>query len=971
MSPPEQISHTFQVNNTTFLPDWADPEANHFYLIDGIRARTVDYGAGSTELGYARHLTKIIINKKLVGATPVAPKIGSQAHPMLGTAEYVDFVGSSIENSDGSTENRAPIRMNTLFATELINKANLALENLLSWSTQLLEEPPMPGGPVDNKMDFTGANSLYFWELFLHLPFMIAHRLNLEGQYDQAETWLSFIFEPSRKGASFDDGRPDYWNVRALIPAASPPSAAAAIMAPQDPDAIASSHPIRYQKAIHAFYVKNQIDRGDAAYRRLTPDSLNEAKLWYMRALNLLGPRPDTRIFSRWEPIRLRALGTTISPVLRAFEQQLIERDQAVQASLASQDTPRLTFQGHTPLRLQPFKADPTLPELDNPYLRAPLNANLVGQWDALETRLDNLRNNRTLDGKPLSLPLFAAPLDPRALLSTHAQSSGGVGAGALIAHETPHYRFPVMLARAHAAVDTLSQFGATLLSMIERREQAELQELDYQQAWDFAQFGIELQLQAQKIELESRSALVASQAIANARAQFYGALVDQYVLPDETLASQKKMQGRNADMLESAAKAASCALKLAPNVFGLANGGHRLEGAAEMTAAFSKGISTMDHSHAAQLDGAAAKQRRAQEWGHQRDQAILESEQIDAQLKVLDEQAVMTAKQLSQAQAALEHAKVKFQFLSKRFTAAQLYQWLNGQFSTFYYQAYDATLSLCMAAEACWQYEIGDFATRFIQPGAWKDAYRGLTAAESLKLNLMKMDAAYLSRHDRLLQINKTISVRQLLGQLDPQDSEQETAWLAFVAGLIANDPGAARIELTQDLFDRDYPGHYLRRIKRVSVSLPVTVGPYQDIRATLTQTYNAVAISNSIGATQYLLDPANGFSGEVRENLRASQEIALSSGVNDDGMFTFSFDDERYLPFEGTGAVSRWALQFPTLPGADDKEREAMLASLTDVILHVQYEAANGGQAFAQEVNELYQARHATGHNERKPQP
>lgn len=958
IAPPENLSHTFQIDNSTFLPAWADSQSNHFYLVDGVRVRDSEFGSGWTEAGHAGNLTKIIVSRKLAAATPIAPTIGTQANAMLGTAEYINFVGSSIAKSDGSTDNRAPIRMNTLFATELINKANIALENLLSWSTQLLEEPPMPGGPVDNKMDFTGANSLYFWELFLHLPFMIAHRLNLEGQFDQAEAWLSFIFEPGRKAASFTDGRPDYWNVRPLIPAASPPDAAAAITGPQDPDAIASSHPVRYQKAIHAFYVKNQIDRGDAAYRQLSPDSLGEAKLWYMRALNLLGPRPDTHIFSRWEPRTLKAFGTSTSAMLRAFEQRLIKRDQTVSDDIATHGAPTLHFDAHTPLRLQRFSADPTLPELDNPYLRAPLNPKLVGQWDTLDARLHNLRNNRSLDGKPLSLPVFAAPLDPRALLSAHAQGAGGAGAGGLIAQETPHYRFSVMLGRANAAVDTLSQFGSNLLSIIERREQAEFQELDHQQAWDFAHFGIDLQLQAQKVEIESRAALLASQAIAQARAQFYGALVDQYVLPDETLAASKKMQGRNADVLGSVAQAVGSALKLAPNVFGFSNGGHRLEGAAEMTAAFAKSISTMDHSHGTQLDVTAAKQRRAEEWGHQRDQAILEAEHIAAQLRVQDEQAAMTSKQLDQARAALDHAKAKFQFLSKRFTAAQLYQWLSGQFSTFYYQAYDATLSLCLAAEACWQYELGDFVSRFIQPGAWNDAYRGLTAGESLKLNLIKMDAAYLANNPRLLQINKTISVRQLLGKTDPVDSEQEIAWPTFVAGLLADTSGAAQIELNQELFDSDYPGHYLRRIKRMSVSLPVTVGPYQDIRATLTQTYNAVTLAPSIDATKYLRDPDNGINGDVRENLRASQEIALSSGINDDGLFTFDFDDERYLPFEGTGAVSRWSLQFPTRSPADDEERQKIIASLTDVILHVQYTAANGGQAFAEQVNDLHLA-------------
>jgi hypothetical protein len=66
----------------------------------------------------------------------------------------------------------------------------------------------------------------------------------------------------------------------------------------------------------------------------------------------------------------------------------------------------------------------------------------------------------------------------------------------------------------------------------------------------------------------------------------------------------------------------------------------------------------------------------------------------------------------------------------------------------------------------------------------------------------------------------------------------------------------------------------------------------------------------------------------------MRASQQIALSSGMDDDGMFTLNFDDERYLPFEGTGAVSNWNLRF-------SRHTPELLASLNDVIVRVSYTA------------------------------
>ncbi|RML28071.1 putative Insecticidal toxin protein [Pseudomonas syringae pv. maculicola] len=74
----------------------------------------------------------------------------------------------------------------------------------------------------------------------------------------------------------------------------------------------------------------------------------------------------------------------------------------------------------------------------------------------------------------------------------------------------------------------------------------------------------------------------------------------------------------------------------------------------------------------------------------------------------------------------------------------------------------------------------------------------------------------------------------------------------------------------------------------------------------------------------------------GPLKENMRASQQIALSTGVDDDGLFVFNFDDERYLPFEGTGAISRWTLSF-----SNPASQRDMIDSITDIIVHMRYTA------------------------------
>src|SRR5690606_34814242 len=83
----------------------------------------------------------------------------------------------------------------------------------------------------------------------------------------------------------------------------------------------------------------------------------------------------------------------------------------------------------------------------------------------------------------------------------------------------------------------------------------------------------------------------------------------------------------------------------------------------------------------------------------------------------------------------------------------------------------------------------------------------------------------------------------------------------------------------------------------------------------------------------------------------------IAISRGVGDSGMFELNFNDPRYLPFEGTGAVSSWRLSMPRATNRIDFE------AISDVILQVRYTACDGGAAFRRQVTSLPALRPFTG--------
>ena len=86
------------------------------------------------------------------------------------------------------------------------------------------------------------------------------------------------------------------------------------------------------------------------------------------------------------------------------------------------------------------------------------------------------------------------------------------------------------------------------------------------------------------------------------------------------------------------------------------------------------------------------------------------------------------------------------------------------------------------------------------------------------------------------------------------------------------------------------------------------------------------------------------------------AREAIATSSGQNDSGMVELNFRDERYLPFEFLGAVSRWRIELPPENNYFD------LDTVTDLVLNPNYTAREGGELLRREAFECAR-RHLPG--------
>lgn len=868
-----------------------------------------------------------LLQCRFTSAKTQTPGIKSRLDSTLGTTDFIDFKASAIKNSEAQTAlPRQPIRMNITFARHLIERAETSMDTLLSWSSQHLQEPAFENDKPPEQLDFYGAYGRYFVELFLYLPWLVAHRFNQERQYGEAERWLQYLFNPARKAVS--GSNPDYWNAVPLITGIPKPGQPSyALQGPQDPHQIALSHPVHFRKALYMLYLDILLNRGDTAYRQLSPDSLTEAKLWYLRAQDLLGPRPDIRQTDLWAKITLKAFSEEPNKKLREFEKTLGEQGKHLPTTAASEQVPEVC--------VRPYVHSHSAHAIDAPHSRLPFNPVLLPRWEKLESRLHNLRHNLDIVGRPLRLALFAVPAASNKRLGANPSRAAEPGLAQRLGTEIPPYRFTALLAHAMSAVDTVIQFGETLMSFIERSEQASYQELQQQHLWDIATLAVDLQTQALKIDQKTREALLASKAIVESRRDYYSQLVNEVVNLEEVTAAALHLEGRIAEAGAHAAHAGGQGLKVVPNIFGLADGGARLEGGALAMMAMQQGVATAAYGAGEALERAAQYRRRHQDWTLARDQAKLEIAQIDAQLAVEIERETASRLLLQQTQTSLAQARTSYDFLSQRFTNSQLYQWFTHQLSSFYYQVYDSTFSLCQFTERSWRYETADSTTQpFFQNQAWNSTYRGLGPGERMKLALMKMKNAWLLGNERELEIRKTVSLSNLhlKENITPSINKPWNHTLAAdntpIKGIkaILLDTGSCEFELPQALFDHDYPGHCLRRIKSISISLPAVLGPYEDIRATLTQTDSEVVLP--------------GAAKTVMKSLRANQQIALSTGIDDSGLFTLSFQDDRYLPFEYTGAVSKWQLSFP-----NHAAQKSMLESLTDIIVHVQYTArANG---------------------------
>ena len=788
--------------------------------------------------------------------------------------------------------------------------------------------PPPPPATIPpsvlcgGQVDFHGAYRPYFEEIFFQAPFLIATMLNANQRFAEAKRWYDFIFDPTAAVTQVGEGPEVFWQFLPFRQNNSLPSLQEilsdndAILRwnrhPFDPFAVADLRMSAYKKTIVMHYIDNLLDWGDQLFSLDTRESLNQALLLYLMAYDLLGPRPRARgVMPAAAPINFSDIETAYPNHIPQF---LIELEHVL-------PTPAPSDTGYAPA---PFN-------LINGYFGVGENKDFIAYWTRVEDRLYKLRNCMNLAGVVRQLPFYQPPIDPNQLVA----AASGSDMPLVVDHgpqALPNYRFQTMVERAKSVVQTLTGFGASLLSALEKMDAERLSMLRMTQERQIVSLTTRMkELQVSDAEATIAS-LTAAKDSAAYRSTYYQQLHVEGLSPAEATSIAMMVIGAVYANVGGAMRAMSGAAHLIPNVgspFAMTYGGVQIGFAFDALAALYETVSR-DFDFASSLSSVlAGYQRRDQEWVMQHQVASYEVTQMEAQLLGAQARLEMAQRDLAINAQQIVQADDMMRAVLDKFTNEELYNWMVVRLSVLYFQTYRLAFDMAMAAQRAYQFELDTNAT-FIDFGYWDSRRKGLLAGEGLLLSLGQLERAYLAGNSRRLSVTKTISLRNL----DPS------------ALLRLQSTGSCIFSFSELLFDLDFPGQYCRKIESLTITVPAVIGPYQDLHGTLTQTGNTILLAPSEQAVLFLLgqETSTPVDGVLRLNWRCNQEIALSRAVDENGMASglSGAADDRYVPFEGTGAISNWILSLPKRNNAFNFD------ALTDVIMTLTYSAQSGGASF-----------------------
>ncbi len=921
--------------------------------------------------------------------------------------------------------NTGEVRNLTQLSTILSDTLNITLwekglENFLSLQTQKLSNTS------GQRLNFNGAYGTYYWEMFFHIPFLIANHLNANQDFKGAKWWYERIFNPtSSEKPDMTKPAEHYWQFREFrnlditrLKDILSNEATIAIYKndPFDPHAIARLRISAYQKSVVMKYIGNLLDWGDYLFTQDTQESIVEADMLYQLAQDILGKRPERTGKCKTEDDdkinfeKISASNNDGSEFLINLENvygsvqriNMNDRDVLERTKFVSQLLEELGDTNATPNTFSDWAnfsnatyyadlklEDPTiptpgpLPVFDVPSPRVakysevkklnykpsvekskiygdiiklgnitvygygptklpatdlitksklafcvPVNENQLEYWNRVEDRLFKIRNCMNISGIRRSLALYQPPIDPMLLVRAKAAGlsleeilAGGTGITNL-----PNYRFVYMLEKAKQFAQNLQGLGSELLTALEKKVGEELTLLRSVHERNILRLTSDIK--SKQVEDAQKQYNSSEENITNIenRIGYYRGLIEKGLTASEKTQQVTRHAATALKISEGVLHLHAGLAYLLPQLgspFALTYGGHQLGANFNAFAEWSSSIGSVLDSISSSAGLEAGFTRRKEEWNFQLLTAKQEFRQATEQLLSADLKIKIAQRDLDIHEKTIEHSDEVHEFLQDKFTSLGLYNYMATSLNRLHRLSFSMALDMAKLAEKCYRFETYDDST-FIENDNWQNDRVGLLSGERLMLQLNRMERNYMDKYKRCPEITQHFS----LLTLDPG------------ALLNLKQTGKCDINIPEIAFDILYPGQYRRLIRGVRISIPSIAGPYTNVSAKLRLKESNLRVNETDEALTV-------------NDIAKNSSITTSSAINDSGTFEFNFRDERYLPFEYAGAISKWELSLPT------KIRLFNYNSISDVIMHVSYISTEGDrEAGEQKVLDAFEA-------------
>ncbi len=610
---------------------------------------------------------------------------------------------------------------------------------------------------------------------------------------------------------------------------------------------------------------------------------------------------------------------------------------------------------GTRPLSLQ--LPEPASPQTVATYVPeyAPLNPRLMDLYDITRDRMNMIHAcmnaSRLRNGHPRSdMPYFGTSPLREGWRTTENHCADETDWCYL---RNP-YRFFFRMQKAQETTAKVREFGALLLSAFEKGEAEHLAALRANHEREI----LDMQLTARQDQWRDADwqveALQKTKAVSQANLAYFNSLIanglnsDEIGYQDLTIASM--ILRAAGDVLEGIAGG----VELIPNMFtGIAGFGgtplfyvqlpvgQPLAGAFSIAARIMNGLSAIAGSTAGLDLTEAGWERRLQDWQHQVQILTIEIEQIELQILAAQRRRGGALQELNVHQRQREQSIEVQNFLRDKFTARDLYLFMQKEAADLYWKMFEPAWHWARLAQFAFNLERGHKTRRFLPECSWNSLQEGLMAGERLDVALRHMEKAYLDENVRVYELTKHISLREHFP----------------LEYLRLRTTGYCEVKIPEWMFDQDYPGMYMRRIKSITLTIPCVTGPFNNVNCRLTLLSSVTRIDPRLDPpvhrcccdrgcmSEYELCPCD---PRAVRDYAAREAIATSSGKNDSGVFELKFEDERYLPFEYRGAACHLRAEMRHENNYFDPE------TVSDAILCVYYTAWEGGPLLARAASD-----------------